>query len=489
MERGASPVSTGLPGAHPPAAGGPDLSRLKIARDEGRSAPRGGRGWPWVVVLVLVLAAASFAWLSGWIRFEGRPSETTVSVARVLRPGGAADAPGKVTGNGYVIARQKAALSTVLSGRLVEVNVEEGTTVKKDEVVARIQHDDYDAALVSAQRDVKTAAAKVEELQKSLDASRLDLDRLKRDNAVLSDLVVQAQAETDRAAKDVERNRDLHERKLIEDGVWDRLTAAKASADAALSAARSKVAAGKAAEVAWQGEIERREAVLATSKTEVDRARAQEALAAIALEKTYVRAPFDGIVIHKDAEVGEVVSSTGASGNSRGSVATIVNVDTLEAQVELAETRLGTIREGDPAVMVLDADKAQTEWPGRVRQVWPTADRQKATVEMRVEFLKRPPILKPEMGVRVTFLPRGEGTEAVVSKAIRVPKAALVVAEGRTSVFVVAGGVARRVPVTTGAEADGTVEALSGLSGGEWVVLSPPEDLVDGAKVETKEVR
>lgn len=488
MERGTAPVSTGPAAGHPPATGGPDLSRLKIARDEG-PAPRRRRRWPWVVVVLLLAGAAGLAYQQGWVRFESPVRALVVTVAKVERPGGAAAVTGQVTGNGYVIARQKAALSTVLSGRLVEVNVEEGMTVKKDQPVARIQHDDYDAAVVQAKKDVAVAEGKVAEQEKSLAASRLDLDRLHGENAVLADLVTQAEAEAERAGQDLERNRDLHEKKLIEDGVWDRLRSTKAAADAALSAARGRVAAGASAETAWKGEIARREAALATARKEVERFTAAQTLAEIALEKTYVRAPFDGIVIHKDAEVGEVVSSTGASGNSRGSVATIVNVETLEAQVELAETRLGTIREGDPTVMVLDADRDLTEWPGRVRQVWPTADRQKATVEMRVEFLKKPPILKPEMGVRVTFLPRGAEAKEPVSKAIRVSKRAVVAADGKTSVFTVSGGVARKVAVEVGPEANGTVEVRSGLSGGEWVVLDPPAGLVDGRKVETKEAR
>jgi multidrug efflux pump subunit AcrA (membrane-fusion protein) len=175
-------------------------------------------------------------------------------------------------------------------------------------------------------------------------------------------------------------------------------------------------------------------------------------------------------------------------------------------QVELAETRLGTITEGDPTRIALDA-APEVSYRGRIRQVWPTADRQKATVEMRVEFLERPPVLKPEMGARVTFLAKapkdpkdgsarsdGESPDTKtdgkpVSQRPRVDAAAIVSSEGRRFVFVVTDGKARRVEVKAGATSAGRVEIESGLSGGETVVLSPPPSLRDGDAVQTKEIR
>ncbi len=483
--------------AEPPRpATGPDLGRLRIARD---AVPaRRGRGGRALVVVLLVLAAGGFwAWRQGYVSFStpGGADVREVAVVRVDGAGGAGGAGGPAPGataatevkaNGYVIARRRAALSTVLSGRLHSVNVEEGDEVKANDVVARIQFDDYEAAQAAAAKDVAVARARREETAKSLAASRLDLERLRGDNDVLRRLVDQAKSEADRAEREVERNRDLHARKLIDDGVWDRLQSDARSAAAALEAARSRVRAGESAETAWSGEIARREAVLATQDAEIEKALQAERQAAILVEKTYVRAPWDGLVVHKDAEVGEVVASTGFGGNSRGSVATIVDLKTLEVQVELPETRLGRISEGDATRMILDADPSKS-WPGRVRQVWPTADRQKATVEMRVEFLERPPILKPEMGVRVEFLPKGTPAEPGVPAAkVTVASRAVVDRGGKSVVFVVSRGVARAVEVRTakGATPD-AVEVVSGLSGGETVVIDPPADLRDGEKVKT----
>lgn len=480
-----SPGTAPTTGSVPP----PDLSRLRIDRGTSDRSRTGGSRAPWILLLLLVLGGLGWAYFTGRIQVTpGHASSDEVETAVVLRPGGVVSKPGEVTGNGYVIARRRAALSTVLSGRLVEVNVEEGHHVDAGQVVARIQHDDIDAAQTSAQRDIEVARARRAEAQKSLDASRLDADRLKGDNKVLLELVRQAQAESERSAADLARNEDLWKKRLIDQGKWDSLTAAASAASAALAASKSKVAAGRAAETAWAGEIERREAVLATADAEISRATEAERQAAILVEKTFVRAPFAGIVVHKDAEVGEVVAATGAGGNSRGSVATIIDPTTLEVQVELAETRLGSISEGDATRITLDA-ATDKSYAGKIRQVWPTADRQKATVEMRIEFLEKPALLKPEMGARVTFLSKDAQPAAGLPEKARVSRRAVTTRDGRTVVFTVVGGVAKQVVVKLGPDVSGLSPVESGLMGGETVVLDPAPDLVDGARVRVKEAK
>jgi RND family efflux transporter MFP subunit len=487
MPTGSAPVSAGSG----PATGGspgPDLARLRISRDGAGPRRGGGARWPLVLLLLLLVGGGAWAYLTGRITLRTQASALEVSVVRVPRPGEATPVRGETMGNGYVVARQKAALSTVLSGRLVEMNVEEGSLVKEGDVVARIQHDDFDTALAQAKKDISVAQARETEATRSLEASRLDLVRLKGDNAVLSDLVRQTEVETERAKREVERNRDLHEKDVIDDATWDRLVAAADTANATLVAAKGRVAAARAAETAWEGEMARREAAVATAHAEIERLRQAERYAEIQLEKTYVRAPFDGIVIQKGAELGEVVAATGFGGNSRGSVATIVNAATLEAQIELSETRFGTISEGDPARITIDSS-AERSWPGRVRKILPAADRQKATIEIRVEFLERPPTLKPDMGLRVAFLPKDTKPTAGGPQKIRIPARAVITRDGKSEVFVVESGVVRRVPVVVGATAEGTTEVESGLSGGESVVVDAPADLRDGARVVPKEVR
>jgi RND family efflux transporter MFP subunit len=463
----------------------PDLGRLKISRGEGSGTTvirTGGARWPLVLLLFGLVGAGAWALLTGRLALQGEARLPTVTTARVLAPGAALARPGEVTGNGYVIARRKAALSTVLSGRLVEVNVEEGDVVKAGQILARIQHDDIDSQLATARQDVLVLTARQAELASALAQSQLEAKHLDGEIAVLEDQVRQAQVERDRAEADRQRNEALWRDRIIGEDRWSALKAAATSAEAVLAAAKGRVNTGRLARAAWAGEILRREAAIATAQAEVARAQETVRLAEILLEKTNVRAPFDGLVVHKDAEVGEVVAATGAGGNSRGSVATVIDPTSLEVQVELAETRLGTIGEGDPTRIVLDAATDRT-YPGRVRQVWPTADRQKATVEMRIEFTEWPPLLKPEMGARVTFLAKETG-EAKPPDRPRVPERAVVTREGVPSVLVVTGGVVRRVPVEVGSPAvGGFLEVLSGLSGGEAVVIDPPTDLADGARV------
>jgi len=470
----------------PPAPkSGPDLSRLRIARDEGtRVVRRRGGGVAWLL-LAGVLGGLGWAYATGRLVIDprGDAGPPRVETALVTTPGGAAGAPSKEEkANGYIVARRKAALSTVLSGRLLEVNVIEGQSIPEGFVVARIQHDDYDAALLRAGKDVAVAVARREELTKSVASSRLELDRLKRDNAVLDDLVRQAEAEADRTKRDLERNEPLRG-KVVDGTTWDRMKAAADAASATLEAARTRVRAGASAVTAWEGEIARREAGFVTADAEIARAKDAEREAAILLEKTYVRAPFAGLVIRKDAEVGEVVAATGAGGNSRGSVATIIDPLSLEVQVEPSESRLARIKEGDRTQVILEASPT-TKISGRVRQVWPTADRQKATVEIRVSLDELPSILRPDMGALVIFL--GNETPATAATAVErplVPRKAVVSREGASAVFILEGDLAKRRVVTLGAEKGDLVEVVAGLAGGERVILAPAAALADGATV------
>lgn len=471
----------------PPPKSGPDLSRLRIARDDGaRVVRRRGGGLAWLL-LAVVAGGLGWAYATGRLVIDpvGDAGPARVETALVTVPGGASGAPSKEEkANGYIVARRKAALSTVLSGRLVEVNVTEGQSIPENFVVARIQHDDYDAALLRAGKDVAVAVARREELARSHASSRLDLDRLKRDNAVLDDLVRQAEAEADRTKRDLERNEPLRG-KVVDGATWDRMKAAADAAAATLEAARTRVRAGTSAVTAWEGEIARREAALGTADAEIAKAKDAEHEAAILLEKTFVRAPFAGLVIRKDAEVGEVVAATGAGGNSRGSVATIIDPLSLEVQVEPSESRLTRIRQGDRTQVILEASPT-TKISGKVRQVWPTADRQKATVEIRVSLDELPSILRPDMGALVVFL----GNEAPPAAAAAVerplvPRRAVASREGAPCVFVLDGEAVRRRAVTLGAEKGEFVEVVAGLVGGERVVLAPAADLADGAKVRT----
>lgn len=216
---------------------------------------------------------------------------------------------------------------------------------------------------------------------------------------------------------------------------------------------------------------------------QVEALRAALAEAEVQLSRSSVFAPFAGVITARNAEVGEVVSSLSAGANAVGSVATLVDFDTLEVQIELSQTALKAAREGAPVLIFLDA------WPdrgyrGRVRQIWPTADREKFTVELRAEFLERDERILPEMRVRVVFT--ADESVAPPEPEVLLPAAALG-ADG-AHVFVVEQGRAlRRAVRTGGAAGDGRLRVLEGLEGGETVVLDPPAGLADGAAVSVRE--
>jgi HlyD family secretion protein len=210
-------------------------------------------------------------------------------------------------------------------------------------------------------------------------------------------------------------------------------------------------------------------------------ATANARLAAAQLENTNVRAPFDGTVLRKDAEVGEIVAPSSAGGAlSRTAIVTMADLSTLEVEVDVNEAYIARVTGGQPARITLDA-YPDTSFAGTVRQVVPTADRQKATVLVKVAIDDKDPRILPEMGARVDFVPEGQTVaQAAVPRKVYVPKAALV---GSNRVWIVADGKAKSQSVTTGAQDGARVEVKVGLAGDEVVIVSAPEGLKDGAKV------
>ena len=216
---------------------------------------------------------------------------------------------------------------------------------------------------------------------------------------------------------------------------------------------------------------------------QVASARAQVRLAAVNLENTRVKAPFDGTILRKDAEVGEIVAPSSAGGGlTRTAIVTMADLGTLEVEVDVNEAYIARIRNGQPAAITLDA-YPDTSFRGQVRQVVPTADRQKATVLVKVSILDRDPRILPEMGAKVVFRAREGVTEAAAPRRVSVPAAAIVNGAGGTQVWIVENQRAVRRTVEVGATRGESVEIRSGLSGGEQVVLAPPAELKEGAKV------
>jgi RND family efflux transporter MFP subunit len=263
------------------------------------------------------------------------------------------------------------------------------------------------------------------------------------------------------------------------------------------AAARARQQAANAATADGEHLVRGAEASLQVAEAREAVAAATEQQAAATLDKTFVRAPFDGIVVLKDAEVGEVVSPNSQGGSTaRGSVCTMVDFASLEVQADVPETNIADVVIGAAADIYLDAYPDRV-YRGRVSRIWPTANRQKASIEVRVVFTQRDRDLRPEMGVRVVFLPTavngaatGTGNRASTpaiakagAKEILVPADAIVEVAGKPGVFLVERDTVRFQPVITGGRRAGRVTISSGLQPGKRIVLAPPPDLSDGDRI------
>ena len=417
--------------SHPAA----DLSQLRIDRDAGPHRP-----WlAWVIVAVIVAAAVAGYPAARTYVAERRAPEVDVVRATQVVPssdGGAAAMPVLVA-SGYVVARRSSDVGVKVGGRLAQIRFEEGTRVRKGEVIAEIEHADIDAQLEAARRTVAEAEAQL----------------------------AQAIAARDEDVRNVER-----QRALAKDGITTTATLTGAESAAAVSAARVKSA----------------EAAIAS-------ARARVKVAEEALENTNVRAPFDGVVIKKRAEVGETVSPFGVAGQASregGAIATIADLRELEVQTEVSENGVAKLTPAMPAEVKLQAYQDQA-YQGRLRQIFPSADRAKSIVEVRVTILNPDVHVKPEMTASVTFQePRTPSRAAERASpappVILIPKRAVLEQNGASYVWVVAAGAATRRPVVLGPERIDQIEVKSGISPGDALIVNAPAGLTTGAPVKTK---
>ncbi len=399
----------------------PDLARLRIDRNQVPNSPGQILKWP------LILATTAVALIAGLYFFvlkKGGGLEVKVARADIIG-GGGANAAG-ITANGYVVARTRASVASRISGRLASLSVEEGTVVRRGQILARLDNDDYVAAVAQAEAEQLRAEAQVAEL-------RSNRDQLGRDLA---------------------RSRELLAKKLEPARVVEDLESQVTSAEARINVQLAQIKSAEAA---------------------VQFARAN-------LANTTIRAPFDGTVLRKDAEVGEVVAPVASGGGlTRGAVVTMADLKTLEVEVDVNEAYIAQIKDKQPTRVVLDAYPTAT-FAGRVRQIVPTADRQRATVQVKVSITDHDPRILPEMGARVEFLDTASVSPTAPAR-IFVPSAAVANVGGTTVVWVVRDGLVKRTTVDAGPVSGGRREVRSGLSGGESLVLDPPQDLSDGAKV------
>lgn len=393
--------------------------RMNRGSDPERYEERGAGRRRWrIIAAVVAVVAALLAW-----RMVTSPIE--VRTVTVESPAGASDGA-VLNASGYVVARRLATVSSKVTGRIDEVLFEEGATVTDGQLLARLDPSNAEADLKVADSSLVAAQRNLREIEVRL-------------------------ADARRTQK---RYQELVARKLVAQSLLD-------AADAEASAL---------------------EARLAASQAEVGVAQSRVAQARQGLADLEIRAPFAGVVISKDAQPGETVSPMSAGGGyTRTGIATIVDMDSREIEVDVNEAYINRVHEGQKAAAVLDA---YPDWtiPGHVIGIVPTADRQKATVKVRIGFDALDPRMLPDMGIKVRFLEGAGAPSAAVQP--RLPAAAVVKDGDKTYVWVVRDARVERREVVLGAAQGDEFPVSSGLEGGESVVVDAPRRLRDGSAVE-----
>jgi RND family efflux transporter MFP subunit len=400
----------------------PDLAALRI-HDGQRKGRKTGK------ILSLAAAALGLVVVVGGAALGLRNRNPVVEVVQAQKA--EAGRPALLNASGYVTPRRRATIAAKITGRVTGVFFDEGTHVQEGQLLATLDDSDARRALESAKADRNSSEAAIKDLEVQLKNAEIELRRADQ----LRQAGVQSQEQLDNAR-----------------------TAAD-SLKAKIELAKQQVLAAEA--------------------------RINEAQQAV--DNCVIRAPYAGIVVSKDAQVGEMVSPVSAGGGfTRTGIATIVDMNSNEIEVDVNEAYIARVTDGQPVTAILDA---YPDWqiPCKVRTVIPTADRQKATVKVRISFLKLDPRILPDMGVKVTFL----GNEPETKKGQALP-AALVPSEairednGKTIVFLLKGDHVERRAVTVGATRGNDAEILAGIVAGDTIVAKGPGNLQDGQAVEIK---
>jgi RND family efflux transporter MFP subunit len=404
-----------------------DLSSLKIDDRARKTSSRGKRlGWLAGGLLILLAAGAAM------YRFKDPKMVVGVTTAR-----DAANAPeaALLNASGYVTPRRRSSVAAKITGRVIEVDTDEGMRIKEGQIIARLDCSEFDAALASAKADRVATQASINDLQVNLANAERELQRA------------------------------------------EKLTAAGISTPQALDAARTLTESYRAR--------------IALTKDQVTAADRRIDVAQENVNNCTIRAPFSGQVVSKDAQVGEMVSPISAGGGfTRTGIATIVDMESLEIEVDVNESYIARVKPRQRVIATLDA---YPNWqiPSHVRTIIPTADRQKATVKVRITFDKLDPRILPDMGVKVAFLgeeqPRAAAGSAQAAPKALIPSSAVRQEDGKAAVFLVHDGIVERRAVTLGSQRGDDVEILAGVAEGDTVVAKVPENLRDGQTVQVKQ--
>ncbi len=400
----------------------PDLSALRI--DEGSRSQHRGPQWPrWVAAALGLLLLVS----AGVYAVRGKTPVVELAAAQAPGSGGQV---ALLNASGYVTPRRRATIAAKITARVTQMYADEGMHVKEGQILALLDDSDYRVRLNSAKADRDATAAQLQDLQVQLANAEIELRRTQQ---------------------------------LTRQGV---------SSPEALDNARTAADSLRAK--------------IAMTREQVQASDARIRVAQQDLDNCTVRAPFAGIVVSKDAQVGEMVSPNSAGGGfTRTGIATIVDMKSLEVEVDVNESYIARVRPGMPVTSVLDA---YPNWqiPSKVRTIIPTADRQKATVKVRIAFDQLDPRILPDMGVKVTFLGNEDRTAKSEGVKALVPQTALRNENGSQAVYLYKEGHVERRAVGVGETRGSDTEITAGLAPGDQVVVSGFEGLRDGQRVEIR---
>jgi len=396
------------------------LDELRIDRTAAR---RGGLS-PGLVIglLAVVIVAAAVLW---WMN-RPKPVAVRTFVVQAASSGGGSGDRTLLNASGYVTARRQATVSSKVTGKVMEVLVEEGMKVEVGQVLARIDSSNVERSLRLSEAQRESARKQLAETEANLEKSEREFRRITK----LAESKVSSQSELDAAEADAKSLR---------------------------------------------ARLDRQRADIVVAEHEVELWKQQ-------LDDTIIRAPFSGIVTSKNAQPGEMISPMSAGGSfTRTGICTLVDMTSLEVEVDVNESYINRVKPGLPVESTLDS---YPEWhiPSKVIAIIPAADRQKATVKVRVGFLKLDPRMLPDMSVKVAFQESGE-TNRVAEQKITIPKSAVRQSEGRDVVWIVRDGRAERRAITVAETHGDEVMVASGLAGGEHVVVDGGEKLAADARV------
>jgi RND family efflux transporter MFP subunit len=421
--------------------------------------------------------------IAGLMTFQQLTALPSVSTALVLRQSPIADQE-ITTANGYLVARTRASVASKVQGRLASVLVDEGDQVKSGQLLAEVEHEELDAQVLEAEANLAAIKEQVPErqaiLSESIAAEATAKAILKEKQAA----VEEAEAIFKESQASFERTEYLFNKKIRGDADLDTARQARDVAKARVNFARTALLTAESRVTRESAAIEVVKQSLVKATHEIAAADGVVQRVRAARDKAFIRSPFAGMVLRREAEPGEVVSpaNTGASG-SKTAVVTLADFATLEIEVDVYERDIARITEGTLCRVVLDAypDRPQA---GKVRLLRPTADRTKATIQVYVVFNLVPDFARPEMGARVSFYQRD--VNVLLPDHLLIPAAAITEREGSQGVFVLTADKLGFRPVETAVHDEEQLRVLKGLDPGESVVLSPAAELSDGAQVQVE---